>query len=71
MLEKVENPISDGDIFILQFATISDAGGNQTLYGSRDFDLKFSVSVPRAADQTDFEAPELDLTSFIEPSDII
>ena len=71
MLEIVENPISDGDIFILNTAHISDAGGNQTSYGSRDFDLKFSVTVPRAADQTDFEAPELDLTSFIEPSDII
>ncbi len=71
MLEKVENPISNGDIFILNRASISDAGGNQTSYVSRDFDLKFSVTVPRATDQTDFEAPELDLTSFIEPSDII
>ena len=36
---------------------------NKIFLGS--FDLKFSVTVPRAADQTDFEAPELDLTSFI------
>ena len=71
MLEKVENPISNGDIFILNRAYISDAGGNQTSYVSRDFDLKFSVNVPRAADQTDFEAPELDLTSFISLDEIV
>ena len=66
-----EAPISNGDIFILERAQIGDAGNNKKSYTSRDFDLKFSVTVPRAADQTDFEAPELDLTSFISLDEIV
>ena len=50
---------------------IYDKGGNYEGYDSRDFDLKFSVTVPRATDQTDFEAPELDLTSFISLDEIV
>ena len=68
---SVESPLSNGDIFILQYAYISDAGGNQTSYSSRDFDLKFTVTVPRASDQTDFEAPELNLTDFLEFNEIV
>ena len=68
---SVESPLSNGDIFILQSAYISDAGGNQTSYSSRDFDLKFTVTVPRASDQTDFEAPELNLTDFLEFNEIV
>ena len=71
MGEEVESEISNGDIFTLNAALIYDKGGNYEGYDSRDFDLKFSVTVPRATDQTDFEAPELDLTSFISLDEIV
>ena len=71
MGEKVESDISNGDIFILNAAFIYDKGGNYESFTPRDLDLKFSVTVPRSTDQTDFEAPELDLTSFISLDEIV
>ena len=71
MGEEVESEISNGDIFTLNAALIYDKGGNYEGYDSRDFDLKFSVTVPRSTDQTDFEPPELDLTSFISLDEIV
>ena len=44
---------------------------NYESFAPGDFDLKFSVTVPQATDQTDFEAPELDLTSFISLDEIV
>ena len=63
------------DQFLLTGASIIDGGGNINNYDrltrELDLDLKFTVSVPRASDQTDFEAPELDLSEFLEFNEIV
>ena len=63
------------DQFLLTGASIIDGGGNVNNYDrltrDLDLDLKFTVSVPRASDQTDFEAPELDLSEFLEFNEIV
>ncbi len=63
------------DQFLLTGASIIDGGGNINNYDrltrDLDLDLKFTVSVPRASEQTDFEAPELDLSEFLEFNEII
>ena len=62
-------------MFSLTNASIIDGVGNTTNYTdkARELDLKlqFTVNVPRATDQTDFEAPELDLTEFLEFNEIV
>ena len=59
----------------LNHASIIDGGGNTTNYTDKarelDLNLQFTVNVPRATDQTDFEAPELDLTEFLEFNEIV
>ena len=71
----ISDVVYPSDMFSLTNASIIDGVGNTTNYTdkARELDLKlqFTVNVPRATDQTDFEAPELDLTEFLEFNEIV